>query len=341
MVDLMYLQECDTSLRWSALKFVPVELGDEEQEARLSKRRKIDCDEGQEEHYPRVQPATFLKALKAEVSPLVKAHYYLHRLPEPWDLTVLRIYITGTPFSNDGKKNTGEHCADGARALYLAMPDSSPYIYVALSSASGSVKRKDDNNKAKTPAVDIAAMKKIILEAVPKALSRPQRRYAMESTNLSTRSLKTISAMRGNGRLERSTGVFGTFATADADATPLEARTDQERQMGEGQERNEKQFDRDARVRLRFGPEIRDVAFDRFNVRIQDMSTSPRTRKRRRAADKNADGEMEEVPISLNFSGADVFTGLRKLAELDDGFIDLDRLPAWMTGENGVSNLVV
>ena len=353
MIDVQHLLENEASLRWSALRIVPAAEegrdGDGQDETQLSKRRKMDDGLGRttQQQFPRIQPATFLKALKAEVSPLVKAHYYLHRLPKPYDLTVIRIYLTGVPF-NDGRRTTGQHATDGARALYLALPNSCPYVYVAISGASSGPPAKRSTDKSKSAAaaakLDVAAMKRIVLEAVPKALSRPQRRYAMESTDLSARSLKTICAMRGNGRVENCAGVFGSFAAAEADATPLEARVDKEQQGNGGGERggdlNEEESDRFARVQLRFGPEIKDVAFDRFSVRIQDIGTSPRTRKRKRGGKGSLPG-VEEKPVSLNLAGADVFTGLRKLAELDGAHVNLDSMPAWMTGERGVSTLAV
>lgn len=334
MVDMQYIQEHDSCLRWSALKLVP--LGEEEDEDAVParKRRKLSH---QRQQLPGIRPATFLRNLKAEVSSLVKAHYYLHRLSAPYHLTVLRVHITGTAWGRSNR-STADHTCDGARTLYIALPESCSYVYVALSGPSAPSNRR--SKKESLSMADISSMKKTILEAVPRAFSRPQQRYALETTKLSARSLQTICAMRGTGRAEKSAGVYSSFAEAKADNSPLESRPTDDDERTDDAEADEAQRDRNAEVQARFGPGIAKARFDRVSVRISDISTSITTNKRKR---KNgaSDGDGGQIPLSLTLAGSDVFTGLRNLAEAGDTFVDLQRMPAWMTGEKGVSNLVV
>jgi central kinetochore subunit Mis15/CHL4 len=46
-----------------------------------------------------------------------------------------------------------------------------------------------------------------------------------------------------------------------------------------------------------------------------------------------------DAGVTLTFQGTDVFAGIRTLAQL--GFMDLNKMPAWMTGEEGVSTATV
>jgi hypothetical protein len=43
----------------------------------------------------------------------------------------------------------------------------------------------------------------------------------------------------------------------------------------------------------------------------------------------------------MTFTGTDVFRGVKQLAELGPNYVDLDKLPAWMTGELGLSSMTV
>lgn len=76
------------------------------------------------------------------------------------------------------------------------------------------------------------------------------------------------------------------------------------------------------------------AALDRVHVTIQDVG--------RTGGANDADMEdIDAVPIGLTLSGNDVFLGLKKLAELGTDYLDLDKMPAWMTGELGTSSLKV
>jgi central kinetochore subunit Mis15/CHL4 len=213
MIDFQHLQDHEASLRWTALKLVPLSpaLGEDGTDP-----LKTQPTPPATESFPRVHPSAFIQALKHEISPLVKAHYYLHRLPAPHNLTILRLHIADTPYTNP-VASTQAHFMDTARTLYIAFPDSCPYVYVALSGSGGGGGKKG----VAMPKVDIAVLKRTVLEAVPKALSRPQQRYALEATALTAKSLATLCTLRGNGRSGACQGAYSIFADASAETGPL------------------------------------------------------------------------------------------------------------------------
>lgn len=216
MVDFQHLEEHEASLRWSALKLVPLASASKQDLSGL----KTQSRPRSSAQFPRIQPSTFLRALQREIGPLVKAHYYLHRMPAPHSLTILRLYICDTPYSTP-LSSSQAYFSDAARTMYIAFPDSCPFIYVAVSGSSGG--GGAGNNKAGgVPKTDMALLKRTVLEGIPKALSQPQQRYAMEPTSLIAKNLSTMCELRGNGRGGASLGAYSVFADGSAEGNPLD-----------------------------------------------------------------------------------------------------------------------
>ncbi|KIX05288.1 uncharacterized protein Z518_06160 [Rhinocladiella mackenziei CBS 650.93] len=339
MTDFAYLEQNDTALRWSALRLVPLEAeeqklpGDDESQP-PTKRRKLSNHENNLK-YPQVSAQAFVSALKEEISPLVKADYHLHRMPPPYKLDIIRLYIT--PHAAFGPTRStiprrAKYATDAGRVMYIALPDSCPNVYISLSGSSGSSGRakgaRDSKGRAMAK-VDIAAMKKIVLEAIPKALSRPQERWALESTKLTARSLRSICELRGNQRPGTGGGAYSAFA-GDSQ-TPNQSPVDVQIRK-EVETRDERQI----LVEKRFGQMTgkRHAPLDRVHVKINNVIPKD-------LEGYSEWGEEQTGDIGLTFSGGDVFSGLKNLAQLEPGYVDLDKLPAWMTGELGVSSLAV
>lgn len=211
MADLRYLLDHSTAQRWTALRLKQVTLSDDSDDA---------SDE--EIHYtlkqppsstlPRFHAPTFLQNLQAELAPFMKAHYYLTRATS-MPLTLLRIYIHDSPYNSQrsllsSKRKTGE----GSKIIYVAFPDGSPSIYVSLGTAPGA-----------TAAGDSRHLRDIVLDALPKAFSRPQQRYTLKPTSLSARSLSALLSLRGPGRGNAAAGGWSIFADGSVEESPLDS----------------------------------------------------------------------------------------------------------------------
>lgn len=338
-IDFASLEQTDTALRWSALRLVPLasenQTSPEEEDESFypsKKRRKLShfgYHDGTP--YPQVSAQTFLSSLKAEISPLVKAYYHLHRLPAPYNLTVIRLYIMPAAAFRPRSRTIprrAKDVADAGRVMYIAVPDSCPYVYVSLSGSPGSSGRgkgaRDEKGRVRAK-VDMATMKRIVLEAIPKALSRPQKRWALESTKLTAKSLRSICNLRGNQKPGTGGGAYSVFAAENqpCNSSPVDVQVHEKKHDGEPLLQS---------VDRRFGHMAGEycAALDRVHVQIQGKMTES----------TGVSGD-ETGDITLSFSGTDVFLGLRKLAELGAAFVDLNKMPAWMTGEKGVSSLTV
>ena len=345
MVDLAYLEQHDTALRWSAMRLLPLD-----EETALSgdtdgppkKKRKV---QHQAPDYPTVSPSTFVAALKSEISPLVKAHYHLHRLPAPYNLPILRLYIS--PKGAFAPRNTSvprppRDAVDSGRIMYIALPDACPYVYISLSGSSNPTRAagdaRDKNGRVQAK-VDMTAMKRIILEAIPKAMSRPHERWSLVQTNLTAKSLKSVCGLRGNGKPGTGGGAYSRFVsdeedkmdTSPVEVTPTPAPTARPPQPPTT---NTTTIDSalQSQINTRFGALTSHHApLDRFHVHIKDV-LRPRDSSR---------SIIDAAPITVHFSGSDVFLGLKKLAELGPAYMDMSKVPSWMTGEMGVSSFSV
>ncbi|OJJ44792.1 hypothetical protein ASPZODRAFT_134928 [Penicilliopsis zonata CBS 506.65] len=350
MVDLRYMEDHPASLRWTALELSRI-VAEDGQDSSATRAADISAC------VPRIHAAMFLSNLQREVSSLVKAHYHLVR-SKTLPLTFLRILVTDSPYQNS-RSNPGT-LVDSSRVLYVAFPDSCPYIYTSISSSTGP--------KANPRfATDTRTLQQIVRDAIPKALSQQQQRLTLKATSLTAKSLQALLALRGPGRSNAANGAFSIFADAALEGSPLDPRPShtvtpedflqqQQQQQQETQKSNNQSstentvtttrtndFDdssdspakkRRLAVHTRFGTagmalSPLNAPLDRLDIRLLDPHhDTPATTP-----------SSSHPTLSLTFSGADVIGGFRKLADL--GILQPDRIPAWMTGEEAVSVAVV
>lgn len=365
IADLRYMDDHPAGLRWTALEL-----------SRIDARQKELTGGSQPNDWssniPRTQAATFVKALQHEIVPLVKAHFHLAR-SSTLPLTFLRIFIIDSPYQ--APRQTPEIFADSSRVIYVAFPDSCPFIYTSISSSGGS---KAATTSTSSVATDSRTLQRLVRDAVPKALSRPQQRYTLKATALAAKNLPTLLALRGPGRSTAANGAFSIFADSALEGSPLDPRpsktvsaeehmradqkkpattedqenvTSAEEPRQTGKNNSKRQTDTLDLVMLspaskkrrlaadsRFGTAGSSIApapLDRLDIRLLDAPVPDKSN------DHNRGGPVGSTlpTVSLTFTGSDVIGGFRKLAEL--GVIDPERMPAWMTGEEGISTAVI
>jgi central kinetochore subunit Mis15/CHL4 len=275
MADMQYLSDHPNSQKWSALKIVP--LTPPPPEGPSSSK------------IPRFHPSTFLQNLQREVLPDVKAHYNLDRhttLPL-WILRILIIdspYNTGLALASTRKKELN---FDASKVFYIAFPDASPYIYVSLTTTTVSTPSQGGIS-------DNRSLRKLTLEAIPKAFSRPRERYKLESTSLSARNLEALCEKRGGGRTNAAGGGWGLYAQSNEKDNPLDPTphlpTPESETSSPGKEGEKKGMKRKReedvevvkrRKRIaqgRFGNSAKwddGKGLERFDVRIEDPFPAP------------------------------------------------------------------
>ncbi|KAI2611621.1 CHL4-domain-containing protein [Hypoxylon fragiforme] len=227
MADLQYLYDHPGSLKWTAYRIQRLRTPDHEEDAEGPERA-----DKESLVVPRFHPSTFLQNLQAEVLPDVKAHYNFDR-PKGMPLLLLRIFIVDSPYNTDlavstrhrGRNGIGSNLHshgnattsfDASRTIYIAFPDASPHIYISksTSAAAGS----SSAGAAASTAGEAKSLRALIVEGIPKALSRPRERYALKATNLTTKNLAAMLAVKGPGRTNAAGGGWSVYAgteTAD------------------------------------------------------------------------------------------------------------------------------
>lgn len=397
MADLQYLDDHPTSLKWAAYKIEPLKLPRSEEDAEGPAR-----PDKETLNVPRFHPSTFLQNLQAEVLPDVKAHYNFDR-PRDLPALLLRIFIIDSPYNTGLAVSSRAGASAGAatttfeasRTIYIAFPDSSPHVYVSRSQSTGA-----------TTTGDSRSLGRLVLEGIPKALSRPRERYALRSTSLVSKNLSALLAARGAGRGNAAQAGWAVYAegsdartaTSPLDAvlpvrdnrkpladvslnedrkTPAEEAKTRKRGYQPEKEREEREAKRRKEVaQARFGSSAEtddEKGVERLDVMIEDSipgaprrkalpvdgvadddGTGPRRSRRVKGRKSDLDLELDKVRedgedadqdtehkprIRLTFAGPHVFAGVRRLVEA--GIIDGERMPGWMTGEEGVTSGIV
>ncbi|KAI1750602.1 centromere protein Chl4/mis15/CENP-N [Xylaria castorea] len=218
MADLQYLYDHPGTLKWACYKIHRLQTPGHEDD--------VDAGHGYNRidkltmHVPRFHPSTFLQNLQAEVLPDVKAHYNFDR-PKGLPLLLLRIFVLDSPYNTElavsatsGSSSSAARVVtsfDASRTIYVAFPDASPHIFVSKS-----------QNAGPTTNVETRSLRALVVEGIPKALSRPRERYTLKSVNLQTKNLDAMLSLRGSGRGNAAAGGWDVYA-GDKNA---DARTD-------------------------------------------------------------------------------------------------------------------
>jgi len=392
MADFQYLYDHPTSQKWSAYRIVP--LCTPSEDAEVEEPPSVDKESLT---VPRFHPSSFLQSLQAQVLPDVKAHYNFERYKN-LPVLLLRIFILDSPYNTDlaATSSGGDRLtstSEASRSVYIAFPDASPHIFISKSQTVGPV-----------TAGESRSLRTLIIQGIPKALSRPRERYTLKSTSLSTRNLEELLHRRGSGRTSAAGGGWSIYSDDKTKESPLDTvlptpplseggesppspkpplGSQKKRAASPATERDDRAAKRARRVaQARFGDSAKiddGRGVERVDIVIEDAFPSDQTR-RRPAARNDDDGGGETEPrkkqprrsiggrrsqveellererenddrdepteegeqseswrpsVRLTFHGSHVFAGIRQLVE--NGVIDGERMPGWMTGEEGVT----
>lgn len=233
MADLQYLYDHPGSQKWSAYRVVPLKTPTP-REAAEDDNSSLRPD-AESLVVPRFHPSTFLASLQAQVLPDVKAHYNFDR-PRGMPLLLLRIFMMDSPYNTNlataaassssslsaagvgssggsSKKKAATVTAfDASRTIYAAFPDGSPYIYLSKPQTVGPV-----------AAGETRSLRALVVEGIPKALSRPRARFGLRPTSLVTRNLDALLHARGPGRNNTAGAGWGVYADERKKESPLDA----------------------------------------------------------------------------------------------------------------------
>lgn len=374
MADMAYFEQNPTSQKWSAYSILP--LKQPSQDAGEDQVLKVDKENLK---VPRFHPSTFLQNLQTHVLPDVKAHYHFHR-PKDIPVLILRIFVVDSPYNTgsalSGRDAGGATNFDSSRTVYIAFPDGSPSLYITKSQATGSAGSGESKS-----------LQSLIVDGVPKALSRPRERYTLKSGNLSSKNLDALLEKKGSGRMNAAGGGWSIYTNESTKISPLDtilpspplSRDSSFTSLKRGAPLTERQqASKKARLaaKARFGDtgivtdgkgveKVDIVIQDPFPTNVdlgeadesgnEDRAEDGRKNRRKSKIDaviREANVATEEdgrndattsqrwtPTIKISFSGNHVWAGVRQLVEA--GIIDGEKMPGWMTGEEGVTTGLV
>ncbi|KAF2846357.1 CHL4 family chromosome segregation protein-like protein [Plenodomus tracheiphilus IPT5] len=369
--EIQYLLDHPNALRWTAKRLT-----------RIPNARSAVADmevTNDSDHLPRFQAQTFMSNLARELTPLMKAHYLITRIKTS-PMTILRVYIHDSPYSNEASLAADSSSADSAKAVFFIWPNGSPFVYSSLATLTGQVVGDDGRH-----------LRDIVQQAIPRAFSRPSARYQLTTTNFTTKSLDALLTYRGPGKSNAATGGWSIFQDHSFSQNALDFITtlkadEKERNASSksitngtkpGPGRPKRPLDDkespEAKRRKevaagRFGSSAKPddgQGVERVEVRIDDPfptgpdddtlaqingdtsspndQTSNRSRRGRPSLLDRTAEDLEEIQseegwvpsVRVTFQGTHIFAGIRQLAE--EGIVDGEQMPGWMTGEAGVT----
>lgn len=288
-----------------------------------------------------VDPDSFVQNLKDDIHRLYLSHIYIFKHPELPSI-ICRIQLF-EPHSL--LKNQAEPELVSRSPYYVVFPMNSPNV----------IHSADDDSYAQ-----------LILQSVQRTIAERSPIVLRESDEIPVKSLEVMHILKGVSRFSSSLGPWFKYADADFDISPFD---DLHNHMslkgkrvvtGEYDENDpESEMRRLENIMTRFkgsknGVRVRKAyETQRFQSRIHRLQKTV----------SKADGELGTVskyssliPVSkvsfvdkqdlpddqgqvslrFKFRGNDVFGGLHELC--DGGSIDVDKVPGWLAGENGLDS---
>lgn len=375
MIDFAYLDEHPTSQKWTAYKIQPLHLPTKGADDEVLK-----VDE-KSLNLPRFHPSTFLQSLQEQVLPDIKAHYHFSRPKKfPLLLLRIFViespYNTDLALSGPtGNGNTTNFSS--SRTIYLAFPDGSPALYITRAQATGPISHGESKSLHGLIANGVPqALSRPRERYTLKPTSLVSRNL---EALLDKRGPGRSNAAGGGWSIYANEKDKKSPLDTVLPTPPLSRESSSNAETAQKRSRPLSQHERAAKraktvAKARFGNSgiVSDgKGIERFEIIMQDpyptidglfvqdsededdrMNRQTERRKskidmalRQALGDNEEDTEDDTDPtrwtpiIRINFQGPHVFAGIRQLVEA--GIVDGERMPGWMTGEDGVTTGVV
>ena len=372
--DLKALEERPERLKWTALRLERAPRPPDESTAGApsSKRKAAEPEPTRGRAPPRFHGPSFVRALQAELGALVRAHYHLARAPGGLPATLLRLWIRDTPYG--GRRGHGHTTRgdDMGRTVYAAFPDGVGFVYVATTGGGAgtlrtiyeAIPRAMAGGKAGwvlTPTALVARSLRTLVEA-----RGPGRGGgAAGAWSVYADRVAEGTPTGGSGHDEDKENRPVESAGKGGEGVPREEHGERDEQ--DARERKRRKMVAHSRFGTSGDPDD-GRGIERFQIRIEEpfalghsapppVQPARRSRTERRAPQRRGRSKEASVvvlaeeqragvakgtiskswapSVEVTFHGAHVFAGIRSLVE--SGAVDGERMPAWMTGEDGVS----
>ena len=208
MADTQYLLDHPSSQRWIASKLINT-IGEAKQARLYEPFGKAMPYATPSSLPPKLSRSSFLKGLQREIGSRVKSYCYVSRLAYLC-ITLLRVQIFDTPFPSLRPNNARKGPVGPNTTVYIAFPDNSWFVFTSVAAHTMDISASEGN-----------AMRNLIINALPKAISRPGERYRLKTTSLSAKSLSALSAACDTEHNVTANGGWNIFAAGCVEGRPL------------------------------------------------------------------------------------------------------------------------
>lgn len=288
-----------------------------------------------------VDPDSFVCNLKRDIHRLYLSHIYIFKHPElPSIICRIQLFEPHCLVQQQSKPDLVSR-----KPYYVVFPMNSPNI----------IHSSDSDSYAQ-----------LILQSVQRTVAEKDPIVLKQNDDPPMKSLEVMHILKGVSRYSNSLGPWSKYADGDFDISPFDAHGNHISVKGrrivigdnndDDNEASKKQ--RLENIMLRFKGSKKGVrakkAYEvqRFNSRVHNLhkglsqidtvdlvskyaSLAPVNRVNF-VDKKDLPDERGQVSIKFKFRGGDVFGGLHELC--DKGSIDINKVPGWLTGENGLDS---
>ncbi|PHH60954.1 hypothetical protein CDD81_1011 [Ophiocordyceps australis] len=375
MVDFAHLDEHPSAQNWTAYRILPLEAPTEDSDHEVLQVDKKSLT------IPRFHPSTFLHNFQRQVLPDLKLHYHFHRprnlpllllrifvIESPYN-TVLAMATSGEP---DAAANFAS-----SRTIYLAFPDGSPSLYISKSQSTGPINIGESKSLI---GLVVSGVPKALSRPRQRYTLRSTNLSSRNLRALLDKRGPGRSNAAGGGwsiyaNEQPKQSPFdpvlpvSPFSRTTSDHVDAPKR----RALVADSQHQSKRLRLMAEARFGYSGIINDgKGVEKLEILMQDPfpqsetppNVSPNAQEvpkgqetwvdRRRSkleavvrqvrtdvqsVDDEQESNMWTPTVRLSFQGPHVFAGIRRLVEA--GIVDGERMPGWMTGEDGVTSGVV
>ena len=202
------------------------------------------------------------------------------------------------------------------RIFFLGIPSSSPFIF-------------------HTPAID--QLQEIIRQTLSQVFSSPRYPIVVSPTSpaISAKTLESMMTLCGASRESSSLGAWRIYAKGWVDGSPLAA----EKMIEEAPLPTDERSKREILARSRFGMKIHTknvlAVEEREEEAEEDIVTPALERVEWKIIHEYPEDSTFTPSLTMRLEGANVFHGV--FEGVVEGWIDGERIPGWLTGEEGRS----
>ncbi|KAK7208429.1 centromere protein Chl4/mis15/CENP-N [Myxozyma melibiosi] len=284
-------------------------------------------DSSKNERLPAFHVPAFMRTLKKSLQALIGNHLHIAQHPS-LSLIILRISLHDRNFTRSGLPAP-------RRVVFVAFPTAPLHLF-------------------HTPF--ISPYYKILKQCIEASLSFPGLQVRLLPTSLTAKSLATLVHLRTTSRSSTALGGWSVYANDAVDHSPLASAEEiLQKKIDETVKEDIEEIDEEAKrerkrlktIDARFGvtaplpldeEEDGDLADEQQLQELVLEDSLALTHVEFRLEDDHVDSQFDEAfttKTRVLIEGTHVFEGMRRLAR--KGLVDEQRMPAWVTGELGVS----